>query len=63
MKGALDSFEAAVKLHNERELRVATALGDNEFDLWKSFKKKNPASANEHITEVERMIRVIAKQF
>ena len=29
MKGALESFKAAVKSHNEHKLRLATALGDN----------------------------------
>ena len=37
VKVVLESFEAVAKLHNERELRVATALGDNEFDPLKAF--------------------------
>ena len=62
MKAALDSFEAAVKLCNERELRVATALGDNKFDPLKVILEEkcdinfNPAGANEHIAETEQMI-------
>ena len=38
-KKALESFKRAVKIHNERELRVATALGDNEFAQENSGRK------------------------
>ena len=68
VKGALESFKVAAKLHNKRELRVATALGENEFDPLKAILEEkcvvnfNPVGANEHVAEVERMTQVVKER-
>ena len=69
MKGALESFKAVVKFHNKRELRVATALGDNKIDLLKVILEEkcdidfNPASDNEHTAEVEQIFKAMKRIF
>ena len=65
MKPALECLKAVVRIHNDRNFKIRTALGNEEFDPSKPILENehninfNPMSANEHIAEVECMMQVI----
>ena len=62
MKTILECIKSMVKIHNKRNLQVATIAGDDKFDLLQNISKErcnvehNPMAADEHVAEVEHMI-------
>ena len=65
---AMDCLNAMIQLYNRRDFRISTVMADEEFDLMKPVLKDkyridyNPVSANEHVGEIERMIRVVKER-
>ena len=68
MKMTLACLKSVVRLHNKRNPHVATIAGDDKFDPLKNILKEkcnmecNPTAADEHVAEVERMIRVVKER-
>ena len=64
-KQLLACIKSIIRLYNQRSLRIATVTGDKEFDcLQTDLEEKynidyNTAAKDEHVAEVECMIRVV----
>ena len=68
MKTIIECIKSAVRLHNKRNLCMATIAGDNKFDPLNNVSKEkcniecDPTAADKHVAEVEHMICAVKEK-